>query len=117
VAGLNIEANDKIRYNIATSWNSSDGAIGQFFFDTTQANQTTLAGMPSSYTYDMSTFTTYSDLDIRYWDVAVTRDVTIRPDASWRISVGYRKYSDKSPYLEDETGHVFFTSIATIRRF
>ena len=88
---------EKLNFNLSFVYTDSRGHIMNFQLDgPVTANELKYSNY---YNYDFSMVPSYSDLDIRTYDLIFTSSYKIRNNLSLGIQYNYRYYEDKKPYL------------------
>jgi long-subunit fatty acid transport protein len=105
---INYRPLEKLNLTLSGSYTVSDGGMDALSDYSALCNQ--LADMVS-YSYDLHTVHTYSDLDITQKEVSVQAAYRLDDNFTLGAGISYMRYDDAEPYLYDGSGDAYFVSI------
>lgn len=95
----NYIVNDKLSFDLSNTYTIAKTDMKEPGF-----RHTTLSG---SYDYDLSDIEQYSELDISKIELFTNARYMIHDNVALNLGIGYLRYNDYEPYLEDNTGDVY----------
>jgi predicted porin len=111
----NLQPMAKLNFSLSGSYTYSKGGMDTITFDNISGqlgfDPATTAGIGSLYDYNFTDVNTYSELNIKQWDVSLGGTYQLTSRLALSAGINYMDYSEDAIYLADESGRAYIAML------
>jgi long-subunit fatty acid transport protein len=109
----NLQPLEKLNFSLSGAYTYSKGGLDTITFENINGQlgfDPATSGM-ALYDYDFTKVNTYSDLNIKQWDVSLGGTYQLTSRFSLSAGINYMDYDEDETYLADESGSAYIAML------